>query len=152
MNSIKLRFAGEYANTLDFKNRVNIPAKFRKALDPINDRTFVITRGFDSCLTLYPISEWNIVEQQLASLSSIRNRNREFVRSIVRYASYVQYDKQGRIIIPDNLKVYASIDREVSIIGMISKIELWSPENIKKHDNDQMNIDEFDDLADDISF
>jgi MraZ protein len=152
MNSIKLRFAGEYANTLDLKNRVNIPAKFRKALDPINDRTFVITRGFDSCLTLYPILEWNIVEQQLASLSSIRNRNREFVRSIVRYASYVQYDKQGRIIIPDNLKVFACIDREVSIIGMISKIELWSPENIKKHDNDQMNIDEFDDLADDISF
>jgi MraZ protein len=152
MNSIKLRFAGEYANTLDLKNRVNIPAKFRKALDPINDRTFVITRGFDTCLTLYPISEWNIVEQQLASLSSIRNRNREFVRSIVRYASYVQYDRQGRIIIPDNLKVYACIDREVSIIGMISKIELWSPENIKKHDNDQMNIDEFDDLADDISF
>ena len=152
MSSIKLRFAGEYANTLDLKNRVNIPAKFRKALDPINDRTFVITRGFDSCLTLYPISEWNIVEQQLASLSSIRNRNREFVRSIVRYASYVQYDKQGRIIIPDNLKVYASIDREVSIIGMISKIELWSPEKIKKYDNDQMNIDDFDDLADDISF
>ena len=152
MSSIKLRFAGEYANTLDLKNRVNIPAKFRKALDPINDRTFVITRGFDSCLTLYPISEWNIVEQQLASLSSIRNRNREFVRSIVRYASYVQYDKQGRIIIPDNLKVYASIDREVSIIGMISKIEIWSPEKIKKHDNDQMNIDDFDDLADDISF
>ena len=152
MSSIKLRFAGEYANTLDLKNRVNIPAKFRKALDPINDRTFVITRGFDSCLTLYPISEWNIVEQQLASLSSIRNRNREFVRSIVRYASYVQYDKQGRIIIPDNLKIYASIDRDVSIIGMISKIELWCPEKIKKHDNDQMNIDDFDDLADDISF
>ena len=152
MSSIKLRFSGEYANTLDLKNRVNIPVKFRKVLDPINDRTFVITRGFDSCLTLYPISEWNIVEQQLASLSSIRNRNREFVRSIVRYASYVQYDKQGRIIIPDNLKVYANIDREVLIIGMISKIELWSPEKIKKYDNDQMNIDDFDDLADDISF
>ena len=124
MSSIKLRFAGEYANTLDLKNRVNIPAKFRKALDPINDRTFVITRGFDSCLTLYPISEWNIVEQQLASLSSIRNRNREFVRSIVRYASYVQYDKQGRIIIPDNLKVYASIGKEILIIGMILKLLL----------------------------
>jgi len=152
MNSIKLRFAGEYSNTLDLKNRVNIPAKFRKALDPINDRTFVITRGFDPCLSLYPISEWNIVEQQLASLSSIRNRNREFVRSIVRYASYVQYDKQGRIIIPDNLKIYADIEKEVAIIGMISKIELWSPEKIKKYDNNQMNIDDFDDLADDISF
>ena len=152
MNSIKLRFSGEYSNTLDSKNRVNIPAKFRKALDPINDRTFVITRGFDRCLTLYPIQEWNIVEQQLASLSSIRNRNREFVRSIVRYASYVQYDRQGRIIIPDNLKLYASIEKEVSIIGMITKIELWSPEKIKKYDSDQVDIDDFDDLADDISF
>ena len=147
-----MRFAGEYSNTLDSKNRVNIPAKFRKALDPINDRTFVITRGFDRCLTLYPIQEWNIVEQQLASLSSIRNRNREFVRSIVRYASYVQYDRQGRIIIPDNLKLYASIEKEVSIIGMITKIELWSPEKIKKYDSDQVDIDDFDDLADDISF
>jgi len=152
MNSIKLRFAGEYSNTLDSKNRVNIPAKFRKALDPINDRTFVITRGFDRCLTLYPIQEWNIVEQQLASLSSIRNRNREFVRSIVRYASYVQYDRQGRVIIPDNLKTYASIEKEVSIIGMITKIELWSPEKIKKYDSDQIDIDDFDDLADDINF
>jgi len=152
MSPIKLRFSGEYSNTLDLKNRVNIPSKFRKALEPVNDRTFVITRGFDPCLTLYPISEWNIVEQQLASLSSIRNRNREFVRSIVRYASYVQYDKQGRIVIPDNLKDYANIDREVLIIGMISKIELWSPDKITKYDNDQIKIDDFDDLADDISF
>ena len=152
MNSIKLRFAGEYSNTLDLKNRVNIPAKFRKALDPINDRTFVITRGFDRCLTLYPIQEWNIVEQQLASLSSIRNRNREFVRSIVRYASYVQYDRQGRVVIPDNLKTYAGIEKEVSIIGMITKIELWNPEKIKKYDSDQIDIDDFDDLADDINF
>ena len=152
MNSIKLRFAGEYSNTLDSKNRINIPAKFRKALDPINDRTFVITRGFDKCLTLYPLLEWNIVNQELSSLSSIRNRNREFVRSIVRYASYVQYDRQGRVVIPDNLKAYAQIEKEISIIGMITKIELWSPQKIKKYENDQMNIDDFDDLADDISF
>ena len=151
MNSIKLRFTGEYSNALDLKNRVNIPVKFRKALDPINDRTFVITRGFDPWLALYPLAEWNIVEQQLASLSSIRNRNREFVRSVVRHATHVQYDKQGRIIIPDNLKIFAGIEKEISIIGMITKIELWSPDKIKKYD-DQINIDEFDDLADDISF
>ena len=97
------------------------------------------------------IRDRNIVEQELASLSSIRNRNREFVRSVVRHASHVQYDKQGRIIIPDNLKIYAGIEKEISIIGMITKIELWSPNKIKKYD-DQINIDEFDDLADDISF
>ena len=151
MNSIKLRFSGEYLNTLDAKNRVNIPAKFRKVLDPINDRTFVITRGFDQCLTLYPIYEWNIVEQQLASLSSLRNRNRNFVRSIVRYASYVQYDRQGRIIIPDNLKAYSTIDKDVVIIGMITKIEIWNPDRIKKC-NDDINVEDFDDLANDISF
>ena len=151
MNSIKLRFSGEYLNVLDAKNRINIPAKFRKALDTVNDRTFVITRGFDECLTLYPIYEWNIVEQQLASLSSLRNRNRNFVRSIVRYASYVQYDRQGRIIIPDNLKAYSQIDKDVIIIGMITKIEIWNPNKIEKY-NSNINIDEFDDLADDISF
>ena len=151
MNSIKLRFSGEYLNTLDAKNRVNIPAKFRKVLDPINDRTFVITRGFDQCITLYPIYEWNIVEQQLASLSSLRNRNRNFVRSIVRYASYVQYDRQGRIIIPDNLKAYSTIDKDVVIIGMITKIEIWNPDRIKKC-NDDINVEDFDDLANDISF
>jgi len=151
MSSIKLRFSGEYCNSLDIKNRVNIPAKFRKALDPVNDRTFVITRGFDKCLTLYPIYEWNIVEQQLASLSSVRNRNRSFVRSIVRHASYAQYDRQGRIVIPDNLKSYSDIDKDVIIIGMINKIEIWSPNTIDKHSTD-IDIDEFDDLADDISF
>ena len=151
MSSIKLRFSGEYYNSLDSKNRVNIPAKFRKALDPINDRTFVITRGFDQCLTLYPIYEWNIVEQQLASLSSLRNRNRSFVRAVVRHASYVQYDRQGRVVIPDNLKSYSFIEKDVFIIGMINKIEIWSPDKIEKHNTD-INIDEFDDLADDISF
>ena len=151
-SSLNISFTGEHNNSIDQKNRLSIPAKYRKALSPVNNNTFVLTRGFDQCLTLYPIYEWNIVEQQLASLSSIRNRNREFVRSIVRYASYVQYDKQGRIIIPDNLKAYANIEKEVLIIGMISKIELWSPNKIKKYDNNQMNIDDFDDLADDISF
>ncbi len=151
MSKIKLRFSGEYHNSLDSKNRVNVPAKFRKALDSANDKTFVITRGFDECLTLYPICEWNIVEQQLASLSSIRNRNRNFVRSIVRYATYVQYDSQGRIVIPENLKEFSSIFKEVVIIGMINKIEIWNPEKINSH-SEKIDADEFDDLADDISF
>ena len=73
------------------------------------------------------------------------------MRSIVRYASYVQYDRQGRIIIPDNLKAYSQIDKDVIIIGMITKIEIWNPNKIEKY-NSNINIDEFDDLADDISF
>ena len=152
MTSIKLRFAGEYYKSLDLKNRVNIPAKFRKALDPVNDKTFVITRGFDRCLVLYPIYEWNIVEQQLSSLSSIRNKHRSFVRSVVRHASYIQYDAQGRVIIPEELKKFCSIEKDIVIIGMINKIELWAPQALEEHDKSNNQTEEFDDLADDISF
>ena len=152
MTSIKLRFAGEYCKSLDLKNRVNIPAKFRKALDPVNDKTFVITRGFDRCLVLYPIYEWNIVEQQLSSLSSIRNKHRSFVRSVVRHASYVQYDAQGRVIIAEELKKFSSIEKDVIIIGMINKIEIWAPGALEEHDKSSNQAEEFDDLADDISF
>ena len=151
MKSIKLRFTGEYSNTLDQKNRVNVPAKFRKALDPINNRTFVITRGFDKCLVLYPVLEWNKVEEQLSSLSSITERNRDFVRSVSRYASYLQYDSQGRITIPDSLKEFSNINKEIILIGMIKKIELWSPDEINE-DTPKKDKQSFDDLADVISF
>ena len=151
MKSIKLRFTGEYQNTLDQKNRVNIPAKFRKALDSVNDRTFVITRGFDKCLVLYPVLEWNKVEEELSSLSSITERNRDFVRSVSRYASYLQYDGQGRVTIPDALKEFANINKEIMLIGMIKKIELWSPSEISD-DVPRKDKQSFDDLADVISF
>ena len=151
MKSIRLRFTGEYKNTLDQKNRVNVPAKFRKALDPVNNRTFVITRGFDKCLVLYPVLEWNRVEEELSSLSSITERNRDFIRSVSRYASYLQYDGQGRITIPDALKEFANINKEIILIGMIKKIELWSPDEISD-DIPKKDKQSFDDLADDISF
>ena len=115
---IKISFTGEYYNTLDSKNRLSIPAKFRKALNPINDRTFVLTRGFDKCLLLYPVNEWNKVEEQLSFLSSMKGRHRDFVRSIVRYATYLQYDSQGRILMPENLCDFAGIKKEVAVIGV----------------------------------
>ena len=149
---INISFTGEYYNTLDSKNRLSIPAKFRKALDPINDRTFVLTRGFDNCLLLYPVSEWNKVEEQLSFLSSMKGRHRNFIRSIVRHASYLQYDSQGRIIIPDNLSVYAQIKKEVAVIGVIKKIELWSPDILNKFDDSSHDLNDFEDLADEISF
>ena len=149
---INISFTGEYYNTLDSKSRLSIPAKFRKALNPINDRTFVLTRGFDNCLLLYPVSEWSKVEEQLSFLSSMKGRHRNFIRSIVRHASYLQYDSQGRIIIPENLCSYANIDKEVAVIGVIKKIELWSPSVLKDLDKKSQSLDKFEDLADEISF
>ena len=153
-NILYQSFTGEYNNSLDSKNRLNIPAKFRKVLDPVNDRTFVLTRGFDQCLLLYPLNEWQEVETQLSQLSSIRSRDRDFVRSITRHATPVQFDGQGRIQIPESLIIFSGIQKDVNVIGMIKKIELWDPiilneQDIGKHivsDND------FDALANEINF
>ena len=149
---INISFTGEYYNALDSKNRLSIPAKFRKALDPINDRTFVLTRGFDKCLLLYPVNEWGKVEEQLSFLSSMKGRHRNFIRSIVRHAVYLQYDSQGRVLIPENLAVYASIEKDITVIGVIKKIELWSPQILDNFDRDIQELSDFEDLADEISF
>jgi len=153
-NTLYQSFTGEYNNSLDEKNRLNIPAKFRKTLDPANDRTFVLTRGFDQCLLLYPLNEWQEVETQLSQLSSIRSRDRDFVRSITRHAKPVQYDSQGRIQIPEALIIFSGIQKDVNIIGMIKKIELWDLEVLNERDkrNDGVVDKDFEDLANEINF
>ena len=112
-----MSFTGEFYNIIDQKNRFSIPAKYRKTLALSNDKTFILTRGFDKCLFLYPLEEWKIVENQLSSLSSIRGKNRNFIRSIVRYANYVKYDSQGRIQIPESLLKYANISKNIMVIN-----------------------------------
>ena len=149
-NNLNISFTGEYHNSIDQKNRLSIPAKYRKALSPINNGTFVLTRGFDQCLVLYPLDEWKKVEMQLGSLSSIKIKNRSFVRSIVRCAVHLKYDSQGRIAIPENLLKYSKVDKNVTIIGMIKKIELWSPELL--NDDISPDGDDYEDLANEINF
>ena len=150
---MNLSFTGEYNYNIDQKGRLNIPAKFRKALDPKNDNTFVITRGFDPSLIVYPLVEWKKVEQQLLLLSSIKNKDRNFVRSIVRYATISKYDSQGRIQIPYMLLEYGQIQKEVSIIGMINKIELWDKSQLDLNDKETNNENHvFEDLANEIKF
>ena len=153
-NTLYQSFTGEFNNSLDDKHRMNIPAKFRKALDPINEKSFVLTRGFDKCLILYPLNEWQEVESQLSQLSSIRSRDRNFVRAITRHAIPVQYDAQGRIQIPESLIDFSEIKKDITIIGMIKKIELWSPEILNAKENSTINIEgkDFDDLANEINF
>ena len=149
-----MSFTGEFYNIIDQKNRLSIPAKYRKALDLSNDKTFVLTRGFDACLFLYPLDEWKQVESQLSSLSSIRGKHRNFIRSIVRHANYVQHDSQGRIQIPDALLEYANIAKNVMVFGVIKKIELWDQSTLEKYENTKDNFTDtdFDELAKEINF
>ena len=149
-----MSFTGEYNNIIDQKNRLSIPAKYRKALDIINDKTFVLTKGFDKCLFLYPLEEWKQVEKQLSSLSTIKGKNRSFIRAIVRYANYLKYDSQGRIQIPEHLLNYSCIKKNVSVIGVIKKIEIWDPGTLANFESktNLLSDDDFDKLADEINF
>ncbi len=145
-------FTGEYSYSIDAKGRVNIPAKFRQSLAPENDQTFVITRGMDSCIWVYPLTAWQIIEDDLKDLSAISRINRSFIRNTVRYASSVAFDKQGRIMLSTNLLDYAQLKKDALIIGMVNKIEIWDPKVLAKVDNQNLEMDssEYDELADKI--
>ena len=142
-------FIGEYAYSLDSKGRVNVPAKFRQSLSEDNENTFVITRGVDPCIWVYPLSHWKEIESNLRSLSSISKIHRTFVRNTARYASPSTYDKQGRITLTPSLIEYADLDKDALIIGMINKMEIWNPDRLDETDQQNMEIDPaaYDDLA-----
>jgi len=148
----KNTFTGEYSYSLDAKGRINIPAKFRNGLTDDNEKSFVITKGMDACVWVYPIMVWQNIETELKKLSSLSNINRSFVRNTVRYASMVKYDKQGRIAITSNLINYANLSKEALIIGMVNKIEIWDPDLLAKADKASQKIDssQFDELANKI--
>ena len=145
-------FIGEYSYSLDTKGRVNIPAKFRQSLSEDNENTFVITRGMDSCIWIYPLTQWKMIENNLRNLSSLSKIHRTFVRNTARYASPSTYDKQGRIILTPSLIEYAGLDKELLIIGMVNKMEIWNPDRLKEVDLENIKIDPaaYDDLADKI--
>lgn len=122
-------FTGEYQHTLDGKGRVIIPSKLR---DGLGDR-FVITRGLDQCLFVYPNSEWVRLEQKLKQLPFTKSDSRAFTRLFFSGAMEVEADKQGRILIPNNLREYAGIEKEVMFIGVSNRVEVWSEESWKNY-------------------
>lgn len=117
----KIMFIGEYIYSLDEKKRLAIPAKFRKALG----KKAVLTRGLDNCLVLYPLSEWEKLTKKLENLPSSRPEARSFVRIMLSGAVDVTFDKLGRILIPDYLKSYAFLEKNVAILGLSNRIEIW---------------------------
>jgi len=145
-------FIGEYAYSLDSKGRVNIPAKFRQSLSDDNEGTFVIARGMDACVWIYPLIQWKDIESNLRNLSSLSKINRTFVRNTARYASPSTYDKQGRITLTPSLIDYADLDKDVLIVGMVNKIEIWNPSLLNNFDQQVLsqNKKAFDELAEKI--
>ncbi|MGO1469107.1 MAG: division/cell wall cluster transcriptional repressor MraZ [Tissierella sp.] len=125
-------FIGEYNHTLDNKGRITIPSKFRQSLG----EDFVITKGLDSCLFIYPKEEWEIFENKLKTLPLTNKDARAFVRFFFAGASECTLDKQGRVLLPPNLRMHSDIEKDAVIIGVSTRIEIWSSSNWKEYTED----------------
>ncbi len=121
-------FYGEYAHTLDEKNRFILPAKFREVAQQQGVHSFFLTRGLDRCLFLFPDKEWRKQEEAFKALPLTSSEARRFNRIYFSGAVEVELGRQGRVLIPSYLKEFAGIDREIIVIGVSSRIEIWAKE------------------------
>lgn len=115
-------FMSEYNHTIDAKGRLIIPSKFREVLG----EEFVVSKGMDGCLFVYANDDWNAFEQKLTSLPLINKEARQFARFFLAGAAPVELDKQGRILLPAKLREFAGLDKDVVLVGVGSRIEIWS--------------------------
>lgn len=114
-------FMGQYEHILDKKNRLFIPSGFRKGL-----KKFVITCGLEECLFMYTPDGWDKISKKFSILPLTKSDARAFIRTFLAGANVCDLDKQGRILIPQNLLQYSIIKKEIIIIGVLDRIELWS--------------------------
>lgn len=114
-------FMGEYQHSIDVKGRMIIPAKFRDELGT----QFIVTRGLDKCLFVYPLAEWKIIEQKLKALPFTRADARAFTRFFFSGAIECELDKQGRVNIPANLREYSQLEKDCVVIGVSNRVEVW---------------------------
>lgn len=121
-------FYGEYEHTLDKKGRLIIPAKFRESLKEQEIERFFITRGLDACLFVFAEDEWRLQESKFKSASFTKIEVRRFNRLFFSGAVEATADKQGRILVPAYLKDFAGIKRDVMIVGVSNRFEIWSKE------------------------
>ncbi|KAB3538598.1 division/cell wall cluster transcriptional repressor MraZ [Alkaliphilus pronyensis] len=125
-------FIGEYNHTIDVKGRISIPSKFREELG----EHFIVTKGLDNCLFIYPMEEWRILENKLKQLPLTNKDARAFVRFFLSGASECELDNQGRIRIPNNIREHAKLEKETVLIGVGTRIEIWSQEQWQQYNSD----------------
>ena len=118
-------FYGEYVHTLDKKNRLIIPSRFRDAMKEMCVEKLYINRGLDECLFMFPENEWKSQESKFKAMSFTKREVRKFNRLFFSGAVEATPDKQWRVLIPDYLKEYAKLSKNIMIIGVSNRIEIW---------------------------
>ena len=135
---------GEFNHSIDAKGRLIIPSKLRESLG----EHFVITKGMDGCLFLYPENEWEAFEDKLRTLPLTNKKARDFKRFFLGSAVEGELDKQGRVLLSSSLRTYAGLEKEVVLAGVLDKVEIWSKEAWDARTNDiEENIE---DIASDM--
>lgn len=129
MEKLTIMLIGEYIYTIDQKKRIAIPSKMRKVLG----KRVVITTGLDNCLVIYPLQEWQKLTKKLENLPNGQVDARGLVRIMLSGAVDVEFDKLGRILIPDYLKNYAFLKKNVAILGLSNRIEIWDEKKWKEY-------------------
>jgi len=121
-------FYGEYEHTIDKKGRIIVPSKFRDFLKEYDIKKIFVTRGLDKCLFLFTEDEWKAQESKFRSVPFTKSESRKFNRLYFSGATQVECDGQGRILLPKYLKDFAEIKRDIMIIGVSNRMEIWSKE------------------------
>lgn len=118
-------FRGRFEHNIDKKGRVSIPYRYREILSSRAEDTLIVT-NFDSCLVAFPKEEWEILEKKVAKLPQMKPEVKAFQRYFISGAIECPIDKQGRIMIPQSLRKYAKLEKEVVLVGLVRKFEIWS--------------------------
>lgn len=138
-------FMGEYKHTIDAKGRLIVPAKFRDLLGEV----FVVTKGLDGCLFAFADEDWKKLEEKLRALPLSDKAARKFSRFFLAGAGQVETDKQGRILIPGGLRTFAGLEKDVTLVGVGNRVEIWNSD--KWEVNDTYDEDEVDEMAEHMS-
>ena len=136
-------FMGEYNHTIDTKGRLIIPSRFREQLGS----EFIVTKGLDGCLFVFSEDEWRIFEEKLRKLPLTQKSARKFTRFFVSGACMCEPDKQGRILLPQTLREFAGLEKDVVLAGNLNRIEIWSKANWEENSA----YDDMDDIAEQMT-
>jgi MraZ protein len=132
-------FMGEYSHSVDAKGRLIMPAKFKEQLGA----EFVVTKGLDGCLFVYPMEEWQNIEAKFREVPLTTKDARKFSRFFFAGAASLELDKQGRILLPAVLREYAEVQKDVVLVGVLNRIEIWD----KDRWEDSNSYDDMDEVA-----
>lgn len=139
-------FLGEYEATLDPKGRFLLPAGIKKQLSEGDNAQFVINRGFEKCLTIYPMASWKPIFEKISQLNDFEPKVRAFRRHFLNGAIALELDSAGRILIPKNLMEHAGLDKDIVLVSAVTKLEIWDKGTYKQL-FESFSPDEFSELA-----